>query len=65
MVLVVVIKIRERADKGPQSYLYKNEMSLDDYKLMAILFEDLERNGANIEKIYREWKKRKGEQFPF
>lgn len=62
---VVLIKVRERADKGPGSFEYKNEMPLENFKLMAILFEDLERFGANIEKIYREWKKKKQEEFPF
>ena len=51
--------------RGQGSFEYKNEISLEDFKIMAILFNDLESYGANIEKIYQEYKKKKQNQFPF
>ena len=62
---VVVIRIKNKGVKGIGSYEYKNEITLDDFKVMAILFQDLESYGANIEKIYKEFKKRKLQEFPF
>jgi hypothetical protein len=62
---VIVVKIRNKKFKGQGSYEYKNEIPLEDFKVMAILFADLETYGANIEKIYQEFKKRKGQEFPF
>lgn len=62
---VLIIRIREDGTKGHGSYEYKNEITLNDFKLMALLFSDLERYGTNIEKVYREWKKKKQEEFPF
>jgi len=69
----VVIKIRGNKTKGAAKaggsfqgvYEYTNEINLDDFKVMAILFEDLERYGASIEKIYQEFKKRGLQEFPF
>lgn len=62
---IVVIRIREEGNKGQGSFEYKNEMNLRDFKLMALLFSDFERYGANIEKIYKEFKQKRQEEFPF
>lgn len=62
---VVVVRIKTKGAKGIGSYEYKNELSLEDFKVMAILFQDLENYGANIEKIFQEYKKQKGQEFPF
>jgi len=61
----LLVRIKKEGQKGVGSFSYKNETYLDDFKLMALLFSDFELYGANIEKIYREWKKRKQEEFPF
>jgi len=62
---VVVVRIKNKGAKGIGSYEYKNELLLEDFKIMAILFQDLETYGANIEKIYQEYKKKKQQEFPF
>lgn len=59
------MRIRQEGVKGQGSFEYKNEISLADFKLMAILFADLEMYGAKIEKIYSEFKKKKQQEFPF
>jgi len=61
----IIVRIRKEGQKGVGSFEYKNETSLNDYKLMALLLADFEIYGANIEKIYREWKRKKQEEFPF
>ena len=62
---IVVIRIKNKGAKGVGSYEYKNDVTLDDFKVMAIVFQDLENYGANIEKIYQEYKKQKQQDFPF
>ena len=62
---IIVVRIKNEGVKGIGSYEYKNEVNLNDFKVMAILIEDLERYGANIEKIYKEFKKKKQQEFPF
>jgi len=62
---VIVVRIKKKGARGAGSYEYKNEVTLDDFKVMAILFQDLEGYGANIEKIYQEYKKKAQQEFPF
>jgi hypothetical protein len=61
--VIILVRIREKGMRGQGSFEYKNEISLEDFKIMAILFNDLESYGANIEKIYQEYKKKKQNQF--
>lgn len=63
---VLTIRIRERGSKGHGTFEYKNEIPLNDWKQVALLFVDLERFGGKIDKAFREFQKEKAElQFPF
>jgi len=62
----LVVKIRDKEFKGQDSFEYKNKVSLLDFRNLALLFSDLEKYGANIEKAFREFIiLKEGEQFPF
>jgi len=63
MARVLVVRIREQNVKGHGSYEYKNEINLNDFKQLAILFSDLEIYGGKIEKAFQEFSKEK--KWPF
>lgn len=66
MVKVLTIRIREKGRKGPASFEYKNQISLNDPKQLGLIFFDFERYGANIEKAFREFQREKADlNFPF
>ena len=63
---VLVIRMREHGVKGHGSFEYKNQISLSDWKQLALIFIDLERYGGNIEKAFREFQREKVDlNFPF
>lgn len=62
----IIIRIKESGTKGYGSFEYKNEVSVEDWKLLALLLLDLERYDANIDKAFREYKRLKSQDsFPF
>ena len=62
---VLVIRIKSAGARGPGCFDYKNEISLEDFKKLALILSDLEGYGANIEKAFREFKSLKEEGFPW
>jgi hypothetical protein len=59
------IRIKEKGTKGMESYNYKNDIALNDYKKLALLFLDLNNYGASVEKAFEEYKRLKQESFPW
>ena len=60
---VLVVKLKEKGNKGPGCFEYQNKINLEDFKQLATLFSDLELQGAKIEKAFVEFKK--GKSWPF
>jgi len=60
------IKIKEKGFKNQGCFEYKNKISLIDFQQLAIIFSDLEKYGANIEKAFRKFLENKeSNKFPF
>ena len=62
---VLAVRIKESGSYGRGCYEYKNEITLEDYKKLALILIDLDSFDANIEKAFREFKRLKEEGFPF
>lgn len=64
---VLVVKVKEKGDRGPGCFQYKNDVNIEDWKQLALVFSDLEVHGANIKKAYEEFRDKKKEQveWPF
>ena len=65
MAKVLVVKIKNKETKGPGCIQYKNEVAFLDFKQLATLFSDLQLNGANIDKAFREFQSRQKGLWPF
>lgn len=62
----MVVKVRRKVKKGYSPDEYNKVVNPNDFKSLALLFEDLELIvGAPIEKAYREFKNKKEKGFPF
>ena len=60
------IKVRRKIKKGFTPDEYHQVCNPQDYKSLALLFEDLELVvGAPIDKAYKEFKSKKERGFPF
>jgi len=60
---ILVVKIKENT-RGSEPE-YKNRINFQDFKQLAIFFQDLELNGGKIEKAFQEFKKQKEQGFPW
>ena len=58
-ILTVRVTIDNSGKAG--SCVYKNKFNFVDFKQLALLFSDLEIEGANIEKAVKEFRKQKRE----
>jgi len=62
----MVAKVRRKVKKGYAPDEYNKVVNINDFKSLALLFEDLELIvGAPVEKAYREFKSKKERGFPF
>lgn len=62
----LVVRIREKGVKGKDSFDYKNKIILPDFNQLALIFYDLEKYGANIEKAFRKFvEDKESDKFPF
>ncbi len=62
---IVKIKIKEGNYNGPGCYSLKKDVNISDYKQVALLLFDLESNGANVDKAFREFQEMRQKGFPF
>lgn len=51
--------------KDSNLLIYKNIINSEDYKIVAIILSDLQSNGVNIEKAYKEFSKQNEKKFPW
>jgi hypothetical protein len=59
-------KVRRKVKKGYAPDEYTKVCNPSDFKSLALLFEDLELIvGAPVEKAFKEFKRKKNEDFPF
>jgi len=60
------IKVRRKVKKGFAPDDYYQVLNPNDFRALALLFEDLElRVGSPIDKAYKEFKSKKEKGFPF
>lgn len=65
MVLVLVVKIKEKDSKRQGCIEYKNEIELENFKKLALFLMDLETYGGRVEKAFQEFQKKRAEGFPW
>jgi len=59
-------KVRKRVKKGFAPDEYRKVVNPNDFRSLALLFEDLDLIiGAPVEKAFREFKSKKDKGFPF
>ncbi len=59
---MIFIKIRSK--KG-QPHEYKNSVDINNPRLLALVFSDLENHGANINKAFEFFKREREANFPW
>ena len=54
-----VLSVKVLSSKKGGYLEYKNKINFEDFKALALIFEDLSSHGGNIEKAYQEYKRKK------
>lgn len=65
MAKVLSVKVMNDEKGEPGSCVYKNKVNFSDFKQIALVFFDLEVEGADIENAFKEFKRKKEEGWPF
>lgn len=62
-----ILEVRKRIKgvKGRTAYMYKNDVDGEDFRQVALILLDLEREGVPIEKAIKEYKRIKSGEFPW